>query len=61
MVLQLWDADVVPTMGQVFTVTNKHWFQGKKKGEMLQLGYQMEFETGDIPKIKSVCLEKEEL
>ena len=52
---------MVPTMGQVFTVTNKHWFQGKKKGEMLELGYQMEFETGDIPKIKSVCLEKEEL
>ena len=55
--LQLWDADVVPTKGQLFTVTNKHWFQGKKKGEMLELGYQMEFGAGYMPKIKSVCIE----
>ena len=51
---------MVPTKGQVFTLTNKHWFQGKKKGEWLELGYQMQFETGKIPKIKTVYLEEEQ-
>merc|ERR1712243_149114 len=40
---KFWDADVAPTKGKVFTVTNKDYFGGKKKGEMEELGFQMRF------------------
>merc|ERR1712106_777093 len=53
----LWDADVQPASGQVFAVTNKHWFQGKKEGEKIELGFQMEFGTGEVPTIESVTLD----
>ena len=56
-ILQLWDADVQPSSGQVFTVTNKHWFQGKKQGEVMELGFQMEFGAGEVPNIVVVSLE----
>ena len=55
--IQLWDADVQPTFGKVFTVTNKHWFQGKKQGEVVELGFQMEFAAGEVPGIEIVELE----
>ena len=44
---QFWDADVAPTKGKVFTVTNKDYFQRKKKGEMVELGDPMKFERQD--------------
>jgi len=53
----LWDADVQPTSGKVFTVTNKHWFQEKKLGEAVELGFQMEFASEEVPGIDIVELE----
>jgi len=55
----LWDADVQSTTGQVFMVTNKHWFGGKKQGEVMELGFQMEFGAGEVPSIAAVSLEME--
>eukprot|EP00092_Neocalanus_flemingeri_P031053 GFUD01033733.1.p1 GENE.GFUD01033733.1~~GFUD01033733.1.p1 ORF type:complete len:520 (+),score=153.64 GFUD01033733.1:169-1728(+) len=52
----LWDADVEPATGQVFTVTNKHWFGGKKQGEVVELGFQMQFGAGEEPSIVAVGL-----
>ena len=53
----LWDADVQPATGQVFMVTNKHWFGGKKQGEVMKLGFQMKFGAGEVPTIVAVGLE----
>ena len=39
--ITFWDADVTPTSGNSFTVTNKSWFGGKQAGETLSLGFQV--------------------
>ena len=40
-------------------VINKHWFGGKKQGEVMELGFQMEFGAGEVPSIAAVSLEME--
>ena len=42
---------MAPTKGKVFTVTNKDYFQRKKKGEMVELGDPMKFERQDRTEI----------
>jgi hypothetical protein len=53
---KFWEGDVSPTTGSSFTLTNKNWFNGKKAGENVELGFQMSFSGGVEPTISGVTL-----
>ena len=53
LLIQFWEADITPTTGTSFTLTNKSWFGGKKAGETLELGFQMTFAGSVNPNIIS--------
>ena len=57
---QFYTANVSPTTGTEFTVTNMDWFSGLQAGQTLELNYEMTFEGDVQPLITAISLNGED-
>ena len=61
---QFYTANVDPTSGDSFTLTNPDWFSangGGKAGQVLELGYQMSYDGDTEPNIVSLTFNGQDL